>query len=400
MSLGVLARKKTLIEHLNAFKITSSYQEVRQFKISAAVNAESSVVPNLNAKLGLIQIISDNFDANISSQNGRKETHGLATIICQNPSDARETTERVPIPRLPFNQLKDVQLKNVNLKFYKGVKDPPMPQEFALCGVLPLKLLCQQVLSVKSSFIKDFEFIKSILTADNVADYHGFNTKLTRESGECLKEKTNIFYTPLIDNKPSDPSTILTAMLEYKNVTEEAGQAITIFTADQQLYRVALDIIWSNPEKWSTFFVRLSGKHMLMSFIGCVGMLMTNSGLTALLKSAFSGVEKMLTGKKFPMNLRALRIVFLELLRGYIDEIHSYDELVRFIDMLSAQSVLAEHWVNNLIKPVLIMMLYVRAEREADFSLHLYACKEMIPYFFAAGHVNYARYSICYMRSM
>ena len=189
LSLGVLARKKTLIEHLNAFKITSSYQEVRQFKISAAVNAESSVVPNLNAKLGLIQIISDNFDANISSQNGRKETHGLATIICQNPSDARETTERVPIPRLPFNQLKDVQLKNVNLKFYRGVKDPPMPQEFALCGVLPLKLLCQQVLSVKSSFIKDFEFIKSILTADNVADYHGFNTKLTQKSGECLKKK-------------------------------------------------------------------------------------------------------------------------------------------------------------------------------------------------------------------
>ena len=123
---------------------------------------------------------------------------------------------------------------------------------------------------------------------------------------------------------------------------EEAGQAITIFTADQQLYHVALDIIWSNPEKWSTFFVRLGGMHMLMSFIGCVGMLMTNSGLTALLKSAFSGVEKMLTGKKFPMNLRALRIVFIELLRGYIDEIHLYDELVRFIDTECISRTLGE----------------------------------------------------------
>ena len=62
-------------------------------------------------------------------------------------------------------------------------------------------------------------------------------------------------------------------------------------------------------------------------------------------------------------------------------------------------SILAEHWINNLIKPVLIMMLYVRAER-GDFPLHLYACKQMIPYFFPAGHVNYARYSICYWRSM
>ena len=46
------------------------------------------------------------------------------------------------------------------------------------------------------------------------------------------------------------------------------------------------------------------------------------------------------------------------------------------------------------------MMLYVRAEQEGEWALHLYACKEMIPYFFAAGHVNYARYGIVYLRSM
>ena len=46
------------------------------------------------------------------------------------------------------------------------------------------------------------------------------------------------------------------------------------------------------------------------------------------------------------------------------------------------------------------MMIYVRAERKGEFALHLYACKKMMPYFFAAGHVNYARYGICYLRSM
>ena len=33
-----------------------------------------------------------------------------------------------------------------------------------------------------------------------------------------------------------------------------------------------------------------------------------NSGLLSWLKSAFGEAEKMLTGKKFPMNIRALRL--------------------------------------------------------------------------------------------
>ena len=46
------------------------------------------------------------------------------------------------------------------------------------------------------------------------------------------------------------------------------------------------------------------------------------------------------------------------------------------------------------------MMMYIRAEREADWCLHLTAVKEMLPYFFAAGHVNYARYGLYILRTM
>ena len=48
---------------------------------------------------------------------------------------------------------------------------------------------------------------------------------------------------------------------------------------------------------------------------------------------------------------------------------------------------------------VLIMMIYVRAEREAEWSLHLWAMQQIIPCFFAAGHVNYARYGLYRLRS-
>jgi hypothetical protein len=35
-----------------------------------------------------------------------------------------------------------------------------------------------------------------------------------------------------------------------------------------------------------------------------------------------------------------------------------------------------------------------------DFALHLYCCRMMMPYFFSAKHVNYARYGICYINTM
>ena len=46
------------------------------------------------------------------------------------------------------------------------------------------------------------------------------------------------------------------------------------------------------------------------------------------------------------------------------------------------------------------IMMYVCAEREDDFSLHLHASYKIMSYFFAAGHVNYAWYGLCYLRTL
>ena len=83
-----------------------------------------------------------------------------------------------------------------------------------------------------------------------------------------------------------------------------------------------------------------------------------------------------------------------------MENITGYDNLISALDSLSEKSILAEHKIENLIKPVLLMMMFVKAEREADFALHLFCCKMMMPYFFAAKHVNYARYGICYINTM
>ena len=127
---------------------------------------------------------------------------------------------------------------------------------------------------------------------------------------------------------------------------------------------------------------------MLMNFVGTVGVLMANSGLKEVLCCAFGGVNKMLSGKKFPQNVRALRMVVEVLLQEALKTSSSEDNLMGVLENKFMKSRTTKHWFKNLIKPVLIMLLFILAEGEGDWPLHLYAVGGMMPYFFATGHFH------------
>ena len=150
-------------------------------------------------------------------------------------------------------------------------------------------------------------------------------------------------YTPLINLTPSDPTTIMTAMIEAKRITNTTGQKHTIFTCDQQLYKLLVDIKWVYPEIFPTFIPRLGGMHLLISFISCIGTLLVNSGLEEILNKTFSSAKKMPSGKKFPINLPVLRMIVEELLQNDIQELLDSDKLSNFIDDVSKKSAMTEH---------------------------------------------------------
>ena len=86
---------------------------------------------------------------------------------------------------------------------------------------------------------------------------------------------------------------------------------------------------------------------------------MESSDLVPLLQSAFASVPKMMTGKKFPMNMTALRFAVIELLKGHIDDVHCYEDLENILKDKAAKSLVAEHWISNLMHPLFLMMLFV-----------------------------------------
>ena len=85
------------------------------------------------------------------------------------------------------------------------------------------------------------------------------------------KPKTAVNFQPLLDMNPVERDTILTSMCEAQLISEKAGQQFTIMTTDQQLYRIAVQLQWHEPERFGNMIIRLSGMHMLTSFLGCIG---------------------------------------------------------------------------------------------------------------------------------
>ena len=80
--------------------------------------------------------------------------------------------------------------------------------------------------------------------------------------------------------------------------------------------------------------------------------------------------------------------------------LQGYEGFIATLEARGQESRMCKLWLDCLIKPVLLMMAYVRAEREGEWLLHVYCVKAMMPYFFAAGHQNYVRSDLVHLRAI
>ena len=62
-------------------------------------------------------------------------------------------------------------------------------------------------------------------------------TKVARDQHHTVRPATDTRYRPLLDLKPSDPSTVKTAMVEAQLLSSNCGQQFVVITADQRYTR-------------------------------------------------------------------------------------------------------------------------------------------------------------------
>lgn len=81
-------------------------------------------------------------------------------------------------------------------------------------------------------------------------------------------------------------------------------------------------------------------------------------------------------------------------LRKHVREIDLFEGFeTRMTDLLKS-SKSAKLWLDCFIRPVLFIIVFTRADREFNWPLHFCAPSQVLPCFFASGHVNYARCGI------
>ena len=347
IAIGVLlGNHKMLITELCKYNVSCSYDEVRRFKRSAAVqSAGAKVLPGLRDATagGLVQIIIDNFDAVISSQNCRLECHYMAMLAAQwkvevTNLDSLEAT----IPRISKEEMKQHIPWETQIIEYKGPKKPPMPSAATNKFVMPDEFLEATGVSFARARDMDFTFIQDVLFKAITPEYNGYNTRDCRETGISPAPRSAVVYIPLINMRPGDPTTVLTSITKGFEVTRASNQDIMVLTCDQAIYKIVVDITFHQPEMLTNIVAILGGMHFLMDFVSCIGTLMAESGIKEILSTAFGSVEKMLQGKKYPHNVRALRLLTEELLRPVFmkDNLHisSMDELEKILNELSSHS--------------------------------------------------------------
>ena len=231
---------------------------------------------------------------------------------------------------------------------------------------------------------------------------------------------------PLIDLNPSNESCVYSTLIFVLSQARQLGLPVTCIMFDQPLWLKAVDICMSCG---LDIVCRLGGFHLLMSFIGCIGHIMSGSGLQDifLLNYGPNTVQNMLSGKTYDRAVRghlllerALMHLLLEMLlpedadtvtsetdqfsssdvehllkvceaisQSTVDpscsDVLNDDMLCKVVNIqeelkrqLSAKSRTAALWIQYL-SFIQLLKNFIIAERTGNWHLHLSTTTSMLP---------------------
>ncbi|XP_070537990.1 uncharacterized protein [Ptychodera flava] len=265
----------------------------------------------------------------------------------------------------------------------------------------------------------------------------GFNRATAKSIAPPI---TKIGYLPVIDASPTEMSTVNTVLVKSIDVINKLNLPSGVLVMDQAIYSKAQQIRWQNQEFESRLVLRLGEFHTAMSFMAVIGKQYKDAGLEDLMiesgVSAQGSVNGVMSGHHYNRSIRCHKLVaeamhrlrFSEFLDSLpeAEYLGALDCLIRLresfpedfsdeaksdhVKMLQAKykAHLEERsrsnanyafW-NSYLEMVQVLLLFIRATREGGWELHLSVLRDMLPWYFAYGRVNYSRYLPVYLQEM
>ena len=181
---------------------------------------------------------------------------------------------------------------------------------------------------------------------------------------------------------------------------------VPVLTCDQPLYTIAKQIQLSWPDIYDEdqFVVMFGGLHIEMASLKVLGNILKGSGWTEALVQdgvASSGkADSFLKASHVTRTRRAHQITASSLYllqqnayKDYIQTLGTDSEVMSFEDWCDARSDSSpqfQFW-SLILQLELVVMVYVKAIREANFLLYIKALSKIVPWFFSLDHTHYSR---------
>lgn len=285
---------KFLVDSLYQLGFSCSYSEVQMYERSAAVAQKLEVCGFTPGHF--MQYVADNANHNIRTIDGHGTFHGMGIVACITPKIERASV--IPRIKVTAKDLEDIGRINIvpyvqksgglkNLTYREIEKHSEDDREMAADRLWKLSLLLG-----KCSRPGWSRMMKML----NTGDHPG---------------QSSVMFLTMIDMDPGDLTCIHSTLLfVYDHAAHY--QVTPILTFDQPLWWKAMTIIESegSGSPLKSIILRLGGFHVLMSFLGAIGHLMSGSDLEEILELVYAPntVPKMLERKAIA---RAIRGHFL-----------------------------------------------------------------------------------------
>ncbi|CAH3018507.1 unnamed protein product [Porites evermanni] len=439
-SLHQATRSKKLVQMFHNAGHIISYRDIRRVDTALAkhtlstMNTENGAVTPVNLAEGrFIHFTADNIDINEGTLDGQNTFHATqyaawqrgpeSVGILQNITPTKSTTLKVPDE---VNTILPAYIREgtAEPQFKEDVKEEWFKQPIQNCP----QAVQAEATDTAFFFKRQNEELKSGWTS--------FNEK----HSDTDPEVSTVGYMPIVLAPAHDVNTLNTVVQRIMQVAESFNQKHVVLTVDQALFPLLMELKWTLPDYKDTLIPRLGGLHTSMNFLKVLGQHIQDSGLPSIwIESGILGprtVERALAGKDYNKGTRVHKITLQAMWQLILPQVlafiaekdnelkqnlersvqsNSKEEYLKLLDLLSStryQALLSsfittkkdknpnfEYWWNYM-EMVRILLLFIRAQREGLWQLHLYAFHKMLPFFHRYDHTNYARWGAVYLAEM
>lgn len=239
------------------------------------------------------------------------------------------------------------------------------------------------------------------------AAYHASKQSIPEEP-ECSVTLTSLL--PLFYDQAKSVAMIRHSMDVIKTAVANLNPGqIPVLTVDQPLYTLAKQIQWRWPETHGEdhFVILFGGLHIEIAALKTLGDLLDSSGWTGALVQA--GVTTAGTADSFLKAAHVTRTrrahqvtassLYLLLQEAFSQGANEGQDLEDWCtERVQASPQFHFWWI--ILQLELTVLIYVRSVREGNFLLYIDALSKIVPWFFALGHTNYARWIPVHLRDM